>query len=144
MDIKEFIDKGTTIWNSRDRAGFLALCTDQTEFVGPGDVTGKGPEAAGMFWSVWQDAFPDNKVTVHEIAGQGNGGAEEATFSGTHTGPLWSPDGTVPPTGKTVSLRYCLVQTIENDKLTRFHLYFDRVDLLTQLGLMPTPVASAV
>jgi hypothetical protein len=32
---------------------------------------------------------------------------------------------------------------LANDRITSVHLYFDQVELLTQLGLMPEPVGSA-
>lgn len=72
--------------------------------------------------------------------GTGDQAAEEARFSGTHTGALRTPNGDVPPTGKRMASRYAAVSRVKNGKVTSFHVYFDVADVLAQLGLMPWPV----
>ncbi len=84
-------------------------------------------------------AFPDNEVQVRSIARGGSGGAQESTFSGTHLRPLASPEGEIPPSGRSVSLRFTVVHTIQEDRVRTFHLCFDRADLMAQLGLLPSP-----
>ena len=48
----------------------------------------------------------------------------------------------MPATGKTVKGHYCLVTKVRNDQIVTSNLYFDQVELMTQLGLMPEPVAA--
>ena len=142
MDTREFIEKGTAAWNDRDRDGFLALCDENTELSAPGGVGGKGLDFAAMFWSGWQDAFPDNHITIRTIVGEGSEGAEESVFEGTHTGVLHGPAGEVAATGRHVSVPFAGLHTVRNDKWVSFRLYFDQVELLTQLGLMPAPTTT--
>ncbi len=142
MDTKEFIEKGTALWNDKNRDGFLALCDENTELSAPGGFTGRGLEFAATFWSVWQGAFPDNHVTLKAVVGEGSEGAEESVFDGTNTGVLAGPAGEIPPTGKYVSMPFAGLHKVRNDKWVSFHVYFDQVELLTQLGLMPAPTAS--
>ncbi len=88
--------------------------------------------------------FPDNEITVHHEYVAGSTIIQEATFSGTHTGDLMTPNGqTIPPTGRKADGHYCALWTIEADHVTRYALYFDQVELLTQLGLMPAMAAGA-
>jgi predicted ester cyclase len=108
----------------------------------PGGFSGRGLEFAATFWSVWQGAFPDNQVTLKTVVGEGSEGAEESVLNGTHTGVLPSPAGEVPPTGRHVSIPFAGLHTVRNDKWVSFHVYFDQVELLTQLGLMPAPAAT--
>jgi hypothetical protein len=53
-------------------------------------------------------------------------------------GPLATPTGeTLPPTGRRVSVRGVDVQTHLGGGVARHHIYFDQVEFLAQLGLMP-------
>jgi hypothetical protein len=56
---------------------------------------------------------------------------------GTHTGVLHTPKGDVPPTGRAVGLRWAAVYLTEGDTLKSEQLFFDQMDLLGQLGLLP-------
>jgi ketosteroid isomerase-like protein len=65
----------------------------------------------------------------------------EGIFSGTHTGPLATPAGDVPPTGKPLRLAFADVFVIRDGLIVEHHIYYDQVAFLTQLGLMPAPDA---
>jgi ketosteroid isomerase-like protein len=68
----------------------------------------------------------------------------EATFVGTHTGNLRTPDGQViAPTGRRLEVRYAFAFTVEGDLIQSVRGYFDQVDVLTQVGLMPEPAPGA-
>jgi len=68
---------------------------------------------------------------------------EEGTFIGTHNGVLHGPMGDVPPTGRSVRVRYIQVLRFQAGKYVSFNLMFDRLSMLEQLGLVPTPGSSA-
>ena len=69
---------------------------------------------------------------------------QEGIFSGTHTGDLMTPGGDViPATGRSLKASYADVFEIDGDHITSERLYYDQVELLIQLGLMPAPAASA-
>ncbi len=46
-----------------------------------------------------------------------------------------SPSGEIPATGRQVDIPFTAVLSVENSKLTSFRVYFDQLDMLTQLGL---------
>ncbi|MDQ4019216.1 MAG: ester cyclase, partial [Actinomycetota bacterium] len=53
-------------------------------------------------------------------------------------GPLQMPDGeTIPATGKQIRVRGCDVATVENGRITSHRFYFDQMEFLSQLGLVP-------
>ena len=68
---------------------------------------------------------------------------EEGTFSGTHKGVLRTPTGDVPPTGRPVSIPYVHVLRYRGGKHVSFNLTFDRLLMLEQLGLVPSPAVPA-
>lgn len=142
MDTRDFIEKGTAAWNDRDRDGFLALFDENTEMSAPGGVSGKGQAFAATFWSTWQDAFPDSHITIRTLMCEGSEGAEESIFEGTHTGVLRGPAGELAPTGRHVSMPFAGLSTVRNDKWVSHRVYFDQVELLTQLGSMPVPTTT--
>ena len=79
-----------------------------------------------------------NRDLRTEVA-EGATAAQISTFQGTHTGPLMTADGrTIPPTGRHVVVPYVLFLTVRGGRAVRAEFMFDQLDLLGQLGLLPT------
>jgi steroid delta-isomerase-like uncharacterized protein len=137
VDAQELIEATTRTWNERDRAGYLALYTDDCEISAPG-FTGRGHEELGAFYDVQMTALPDNRITVLRTA-VGDDGAlvvEESVMEGTHTGPLVSADGSeLPATGRHVSASFAMVHELRHGKLAASRLYYDQLEFLAQLGV---------
>lgn len=57
------------------------------------------------------------------------------------TGPLITPEGELPATGRRVTVPFALVGTTRDERLATVHNYHDRLEFLAQLGLMPAPAA---
>jgi len=137
-DIKSLVTRFYDTWNTHDRDGWLACCDEDITFNGPGGIAGKGFDAGRMFWSIWQDAFPDCTSTINVAVAEGNEAIQEAVFTGTHTQTLHLPDNQdIPATGKSVAIPFTLGLTYLGGKWSSFRLIFDRAELMTQLGLMP-------
>ena len=137
-DIKSLVTRFYDTWNAHDRDGWLACCSEDVTFTGPGGVAGQGLDAARMFWSLWQDAFPDCNCAINVAVTEGSYAIQESVFSGTHTQIFHTPNnGDIPPTGKSVAPPYTLGLTYRDGKWSSFRLLFDQVELMTQLGLMP-------
>jgi predicted ester cyclase len=84
-------------------------------------------------------AMPDGKHTVTRVVQAGDKFAFEGHWTGTHTGPLATPSGEVPPTGRTVTLPFCAVGTQRERRLSVVSVYLDQLSMLAQLGLVPSP-----
>ena len=83
----------------------------------------------------WGAGFPDSKATFHDAQASGNRVVLEKTWTGTHTGPLVTPDGVVEATGKSFSMRAISVIVVRDGKVALSRQYFDLNTMLSQLGL---------
>jgi steroid delta-isomerase-like uncharacterized protein len=117
----------------------LAMATDDVEvLLVPADQTFTGKEGLRQFMQVWKTATPDGVVTVVNQIASDDGVVNECTYHATHTGPLMSPAGEIPASGKTLDLRFCEVWTVRGGKLASIHNYQDFATLLRQIGVMPS------
>ena len=113
------------------------LDRDDVSFEGPGDVSLTGPDATTAYAMAWIHAFPDARMNVHQtIVGDG-WAVQEFTFEGTHEDTLSGPGGEIPATHRHLSGRGVQIMKVEDGKIADVRLYFDQVDVLTQLGVMP-------
>ena len=139
-DNRSLLERAVELWNTRDRDGWLALMDlHRMELEAPGGLKLLGRDAAEALWSTWHEAFPDNRIETVAIHADGRGGVQEGRFIGTHSGALHSPAGDIPATGRPFDGRFCGVYAFDQGKIISFHLYFDQIDVMTQLGLMPEP-----
>jgi predicted ester cyclase len=62
---------------------------------------------------------------------------------GTHTGPLTSPAGSIPPTGRSVDIPFIQFLEFESGKIARARLYFDLSTMMRQLEIQPGMMAAS-
>ena len=104
----------------------------------------RGVAALRAFGEAFQTAVPNSRHEILHSYETGDTIIIEGIYSGTQTGALVGPDGTLPPTGRDFALPYVDVLTARDGKFVTHHIYWDNVTFMTQLGLMPTPQAAAV
>lgn len=123
-------------WNDRDFDRLADMMTPDGEIVvvGTGEVF-QGPEGARRYNTAWAEGFPDGAITVDNVLGVGDSVVVEYTGRGTHTGTLATSMGTIPPTGRSVTLKLCDVIEFEDGKVKSQRTYFDSGSLMAQLGL---------
>ena len=86
-------------------------------------------------WQGWAKALPDSRATF-DNAFVGSGKVVlEITWRGRHTGPMQTPDGEIPATGKSIEMRACQIVEIEDGKAKSMRQYFDMMTMMQQLGL---------
>lgn len=136
---KESVDA----FNAHDEERIRALNAEDVIFEAPGDVQLQGTDASTEYAMSWLRAFPDARVTIDNEIEAGDWVVFQFTFQGTHEQPLVSPEGEVPATHRQLKGRGAQVIRIEAGKIAEEHLYFDQVQILTQLGLMPEPQAAS-
>ena len=139
-DTRSLIERAVELWNAGDREGWMG-CHDlhRLDVEAPGGMHLTGREAAESMWSTWHDAFPGNRIETIAIHADDRGGVQEGRFTGTHTGLLRGPAGELAPTGRSIDGHFCGVYEFEDGKTSSFHLFFDQIDLLTQLGISAAP-----
>ena len=136
MDAGEVVRQGLDRWNAHDRDGYAGLCSNDVDIQGPGGLKLSGAEGWLQFFDAWHEAFPDNRIEA-EVFMEGERACEEARFTGTHTGTLHGPAGDVPATGRRVAVPYAATYHVHDDKVTRVRMFWDQLEVLSQLGLAP-------
>lgn len=86
---------------------------------------------------MFQEAFPDLRLEIAQLLTDGPAAAAEGTLTGTHNGVLHTPNDDVAPTGRAVEFRWAAIYVTEGDALKSEHLFFDQMDFIGQLGLIP-------
>jgi len=125
-------------YNARDFDAAARLSAPDAEWINvPTGQTLHGQDGARQFMQAWATAFPDSRVETVTVIASDDGAAMEFIGRGTHSGPLASPAGTIPPTGKHVEVPFAQIILTHDGKITRARLYFDLAGLLQQLGLAP-------
>ncbi|MBS1518339.1 MAG: ester cyclase [Bacteroidetes bacterium] len=98
-------------------------------------MTFNGRSEFGNFMQVFKQAFPDLELQHKNIFGNGNKVAVEFTAHGTHSGPLQTPGGVIPPSGKKVEINVAEFYEWENGKIKRMSNYQDAGSLKNKLVL---------
>jgi predicted ester cyclase len=139
MTARQAFEKGTATFNAHDLDGFAEVLAENVVFKAPGGMHGEGKPACVAFFGSWFVAFPDARVDVKAVHIVDDVAVEEGTFMGTQGGILRGPTGDIPPTGRSVQVDYIQVLRFRDGKHISFNLMFDRMAMLEQLGLVPTP-----
>jgi predicted ester cyclase len=131
--------------NAHDLNPIGDVYAEDAELVWPGLGPTKGRSAIVGFYATLLGAFPDVHVTIKRIIEQGDAVAIEYVSEGTHSGPLPMPNGELPPTNRRMRVEATSVGTSDGEGRIKTHReYFDQVEILTQLGLMPAPAAASL
>jgi steroid delta-isomerase-like uncharacterized protein len=139
-EVKDTAAHFVAAFNSHDERALLALHADNIKFEAPGGFKAHTAKEATEYATNWLKAYPNGKMTVRNEIVSAPWIVQEVVMEGTNTGPLEGPTGTIQPTHKKVVGKGIQVLKIENGKITETRLYFDMLDQMSQLGLIPTPV----
>ena len=131
---KELIEAWWEAFTAGRLADCAAVTADDVDFRGPG-VQIRGRAEVIPYLQIFRDAFPDIHRVETTVIEQGDTAIVELLLEGTHTGPMRSPEGTIPPTGKKVVWKAADFVRVANGKIIAWHPYWDRVAFAAQLGL---------
>jgi steroid delta-isomerase-like uncharacterized protein len=98
----------------------------------------RSPAAMKQTVTAFRTAFSDFHVNIEDVLGEGAKVALKYTAAGTNDGPF---QGTA-PTGRRASWYVLHFFTLRNAKIVADVTVLDRLDLLEQLGLVPTPAGA--
>lgn len=138
-EVKDTTDRFVAAFNAHDERALHALHADDIKFNAPGGFKATNAKDATAYAMTWLKAFPDGKMTVRTEIISGPWVVQEIQMQGTHTAPLESPTGTIPATHKKVVGYGVQLLRVENGKVAEARIYFDQLDQMTQLGLIPAP-----
>jgi hypothetical protein len=95
-----------------------------------------GRAAVQELLAVWYQAFSNVTFEYRNIMTCGDHFIYEGTMHGTHTGPLPTPEGDVPPTGYKIAIPFAWFAKMSPDGLIQEdRTYFDSALMAQQLGL---------
>ena len=99
------------------------------------DTTLHGIDQVRSYFEAIRTAFPDVSHRLVSMVESDGLVACEWAMSGTHLGPLESPEGATPPTGREFTLDFADFLTIRDGRIVRSVSYWDNDVFFAQLGL---------
>jgi predicted ester cyclase len=127
-------------FNAHNESAIWRLVSPQIRLTAPGDVRFESKDQFAGYLIGWMKAFPDARMIVRHEVVSGPWVVQEYTFEGTQRGTLPGPFGAISPTNRTVVNKGVQLIKFENDLVVEYRLYFDQIEILNQLGVMPIPV----
>jgi len=110
VDVKGWVECFTPDWTFTDMSIGVT-------YRGP-----DGPTGVGKTVEVYAKAFPDMHRELYRFFNVGDVVVVELALQGTHKGPLPTPMGIIPPTGKRMDAPCCDVFRLVNGKIQSFQL----------------------
>ena len=125
-----------TALNAQDWDTVVAMLSPSADIRTPlAQLT--GGEAYREFMLPSVRAMPN---LTHEIRGMAAESDQTLAFelhaTGTMTGPMATPNGDSPPTGKSLDVPAVIFWKFEDGLIAEYHLHFDRLSFLEPLGLI--------
>ena len=130
-------------FNAHDEERIRELTGENAVLEAPGDVRLEGAEATTQYAMEWLNAFGDARISVQNEIVAGDWVVQEFVFEGTHTAPLQMPAGEIPATNRQLRGRGVQILRIEGETVVDTRLYYDQVQVMAQLGLMPETAAAS-
>lgn len=142
MNNVELVKRGIDAFNKQDWPAVLQLSASNLEVYSTGGMHYTNLKDIEQFTRNWWIAFPDAKVEIQNLYCDGDVVIEYGIFNGTHKGVFQTPMGDIPATGKTARGEYIQFHHIRDGKVCKQQLFFDRMLLMEQLGLVPQPAVA--
>jgi steroid delta-isomerase-like uncharacterized protein len=143
-EAKKVLEEAIERWNANDREGWAALYTDDVVYEAPGGARISGlADLKEKYFDALVIAAPDRGSRDVVLYADGDHVVEEARYTGTHTGTWRSPNGAeVPATGRKLDFPFVGIFRVGDGKISSIRIYYDQIEVLTQLGLMPGAASS--
>jgi steroid delta-isomerase-like uncharacterized protein len=139
-DITRVADALIDAFNAADWDRLRPLVADDVVYTETG--TGRRMEGADAYFALleqWKGAFPDVAGTVQAMVAGDGVVAQEIHWEGTQTGPLETPGGVVPASGRRISVEATAWFRFRGETIREIHHHLDVLMLLHQIGAIPAP-----
>lgn len=132
MSARTIMEAYFDAFNKHDAKAVAALFANGGKYVESAVSSGVEGQALEDYLRGHYAAFPDaNYQLLQAVVDSGGLAACEWRFKGTNTGPLWNS----PATNRGVEVLGASILQVSGDKIAWLHGYYDRRNLLRQLGL---------
>ena len=126
-------------YNTRDFEGARQYFSEDLLLLNiPTGEMARGPDGYQQQARGWETAMPDRRIEILSVTPGSDEGIVSIEYlsRGTHTGPLLTASGHVPPTGSHVDLRYHDAVHVQGGRIREIRSYYDSATLLRQMGLL--------
>jgi ketosteroid isomerase-like protein len=136
LDPEQIVRNAYKVAEEQDVPGWIALFTEDGTFTDTSIGVTYREQGLGDTVEVYARAFPDMHRELFQVYVTGNIVVVQLALQGTHTGPLTTPMGVLPPTGNTMDAPCCDVFEIVGGKIKRFDCYPAGTIIFGQLGIL--------
>ncbi len=140
-DARAVLDRFCAASHAADMDAMPGLFEWDVVTVEPAGGEMRGVDAFAGSLRIFNRAAPDAKLKVVRAIESGDTVVIEGTYTGTHRGPLASPQGEIPPSGRAFVLPYVDMFEVRDGRVATHHVYYHQMSFLGQLGLLPQPAA---
>jgi steroid delta-isomerase-like uncharacterized protein len=136
-NMKKLAEKVQEAVDNKDMAALAQLYAEDAKLIMSGEAEPiQGREAIERSEAAIFRAMPDFHAKFTPIVISGDYIVFEVVSQGTFTGPLASPEGDIPPTGKRVLYKVAFIAKVNADGLIEEdRTYYDTAEVMRQLGL---------
>jgi ketosteroid isomerase-like protein len=137
-EAREVMDRLTEAVTHPDLKAIAELYAEDAVAVTPDEGEIRGRDNIVEYWRQMTETVPDGTFKTLHAYESGDTAIDEGVFSGRNTGPIQLPTGeTLPATQKEVRIRGVDIATVKDGRIVDYRLYFDEMEFLGQLGLLP-------
>jgi ketosteroid isomerase-like protein len=138
MTNEEFVRRAYAVAEEKDIPSWVECFTPDGVFVDESvAVTYRGPSEVGKPVENYGTAFSDMHRELYDIYESSDDVVVvELALQGTHDGPLWLPQGILPPTGNRMDAPCCDVFRLGDGRIRLFDCYPSGTVILGQLGVL--------
>ena len=133
---RNMLERAVAAFNTRDPGETIRFLGENMELRAPGGVTLDGRAFVNRWNRDWFAAFADASLEIVRTVEAEPVITLEATFRGTHTGPPRTPARDFGGDGNKVVGPFVGIYHVVDDQFASAHVFFDWVDILTQIGAM--------
>lgn len=133
--LTRFVDEGVNVGNFDIMQELFT-----PDYISHNSMGEQSREEVAATLGALRDALSGFEMSLPVILLQGDYAATLRVVKGTFDRPLPTPNGVIPPNGKSVQVdMVCVLRFNEEGKLAEDWTQFDNLGLLTQLGAIPVP-----
>ncbi|MFF4034691.1 ester cyclase [Streptomyces sviceus] len=137
-EAREVMDRLTEAVTHPDLKVIADLYAQDAVAVTPDEGEIRGRDDIVEYWRQMTEMVPDGTFETLHAYESGDTAIDEGVFSGRNTGPIRLPTGeTLPATQKEFRVRGVDIATVKDGRIVDYRLYFDEMEFLGQLGLLP-------
>ena len=103
--------------------------------VAGGQAVPSGPDGVKQIVAAWRTGFPDGRMVIDDLIGEGNKVVIRMTWRGTHQGDFYG----IAPTNQQVSVTSIGIDRVVNSKIVEGWGEVDMLGMYQQLGVIAAP-----